>query len=489
MNDLNFSFAEYCVIGSGAAAFGFLSGLTTSRGGGENLDDVVLITSDVGNRLQKTLGLAAPGQSINKDNNKVSRKPTKGKKLYFDDDYVYTRHDSWRVFSQGFGHVPSFSYGGLTRVWGATANLWPQEFLDQLGGNEPFIKKDFETLASGFFQTEALISDSNESSTNLLKVSDSLKNLLNETKHKRQRWNFRAAKLAIQTDQTSKHACTACGSCLNGCPSDAIWSADRALDPYLAKLGQVIIGLVLDIRILSDGVEVNYTSSDGCRRAVRAKYCVLAAGVPSTVKLFCGVSCRETTWGDDTPIQFRLGFSMNRDKNPSHNLAHVTGECLDFSVQLYPPNVQVWNRLFSPRLLNNRIIKRVLEHIAPIITYGRPVKNCITFDNEKFIAAKPKRNLGMQISLAIDLFRSGVLLIPFASQRGKFGESYHSGAFFKDLIKPNGFVSEKSRVYIADAAGLPFVRPGSITPTVILNSIRLGRHLESNRRATEHQRL
>jgi ferredoxin len=468
---------EYCVVGSGAAALGFLSGVQSVGVNGSGLGDIALVTSDVGDRLQNPL----PDTRFPRGSGTQSARLRRGKKLYFGDDFMYRENPHWKTNIGSYGHVPSFSFGGHTRVWGGTANLWSEEELNALAGEFPFVEIDKATLNSIFFATEVSAEPDTSPSVSTLRVSKSLAPLLRNREDKDSCWSFVPARLAVRVGVNHQGICVQCGSCLDGCPTNAIWSADEAIRPVLSKLGLVAVGLVVAVELRDDHVEIRYRTNNGVERQIRAKKCVLAAGSPSSTKLFCDLKSARRASGDDTPIQFRVAFSLRRGRHRSHNLAHIVGTSRFGCAQFYPPNGQVWERMIPKRILEFPAIQPILDRLVPIITYGNSVTDCVTYRENRFTTGRPKKNLRLHASLGFAILRRGLFLVPLFAQKGKFGESYHSGAFFKEFRDPNGFVSHRSRVFVADASGLSFIRPGSITPTVLFNAIRLGRYLESQR--------
>jgi len=410
-----------------------------------------------------------------------------GTKTFFGSSFPFWQPASEPIEYQSSQHPrASYSPGGLTRVWGATVDFhhfnsaWINEAVpEEIDLN--FVRSTLETTM-GITESEILGSDG------------ALQNVSRACLHlRRHGWMVRPSEVAISSLSSSLNSCKLSQQCIHGCPNNAIWFAgdqiralrdDNKLDYYSG----------LTVKSLSPDHETVTVFSD--RGTLKAKFVFIAAGPISTAAIMISSGFVERLDLKDSATVFGgvLSTASTSGQWTRHLLSQlwITSPDRKFKAQIYPASDEYGPRISSaiPQVMGASRFTSWLQHrtvpiiayldssLSPILSVSRSSNGRVKVSSADQANADSRQ--GFQPYLRELALRLGMNMIFAPWGLYQFvvpGGGYHSGASL-----PHGRSSDiygrpfgLKRIFVVDSSVLPEVQAGSITPTVMANSHRIGR--------------
>lgn len=421
-----------------------------------------------------------------------------GRKAWFGSTAVYAQPEPAQVAYHGDLTVrASYAQGGFSRVWGASVELpsawdaWPAEARPH--------SSDFALLnellptattmwGSGPGAEPATVPGSPQSWTAMRRVAAVCAD---------RSWVVQPSTVAIQTAPRASNVCRPCAQCLGGCSRNSIWFAGDAVDAWSAQ-GLVDYRPGFTVFAASEkarGVEVYVRSPSGSAESIAASRLLIGAGPISSAAIALKSDLTDFVRIADTATAF-TGF-LASGAAPSfdgyyHGLAQwlIRDRQERLLAQVYPPSSLHGARLAErlPRtVLRTWSARRIARHIHPVISYlcQEESDTVVVTKQGDGVIAKPdgdasRSRFESRLRNLSSIFRrAGYWLPGFASEFTAAGTGYHLGASWphgtgSDVL---GRLPGTGRIHFIDSSVLPYLRVGSITPTVMLNAMRIAREL------------
>jgi choline dehydrogenase-like flavoprotein len=421
----------------------------------------------------------------------TNSKKSPGRKTWLGSDLPYRQHPKSRLNFQKSEPIPSYSFSGFSRVWGAACsfyhelNEWPNKFnlieQDSLMAAQLLGFKDSSLKSTGLRHSKSAI--------------DLMQALSSGTFEKRYATAF--SNLAINIEPEVKNSCQYCNQCITGCPYDAIWTSGNTFRS-MRDCGMIHIksGYFLqEIKVESGRVtQLLFSTQNGNTEILKPDYVFLATGAISTAELLINSRIVDEVKISDSSTAFSAMLRIGRnsdDKNSNHSLSQVwiSAKTGDVHFQIYSPSPGLEKKLIENFPLMRffpKLSKWLAGRVLPIISY-LPSESSGTLrvkkTNQDLIVsvhggfkAKIKQYVQL-LRLAFELLPKGYIL-PFAlSKIPNPGAGYHFGASIPMGDKTNqiGQLPGISNLSVIDSSVLPRIEAGSITPTVMANSARISR--------------
>jgi len=423
---------------------------------------------------------------------KISKFEFVNNKTWFESAQSYARHPRSKLeIDSEYLFRGSYTFGGLSRVWGATSNFfrdfqdWPQDCIPK--------NEDFEFIQEILEPSQTCFT--NFSSENSLH-GDARSGHLFQLASKKIPYQINPSILAIQTNETAQNRCGYFGKCITGCPKDAIWFAGNQILSWQKEDKIDYIPGVFIERV----EQPNYfwanclccTTNDVIKYA--AKRIFICCGLfPSTeIALNSGLAKKLEIKDTSTLFMGALSFKSFRNYDgKSHNLSQwvIKHPKSKFCAQLYAPSEDNKPRLRSalPKfLLNESFVHKLNNRLFPIIFYLNPSDSegifisktlqTLYVSAEKSVFKKVKLSLAL-LQFSIQLLKIGLVVPIFAVRFTPPGSGFHSGGSLAmgAITDSLGRLPEYERVHFVDASTLPNIEVGSITPTIMANASRIAR--------------
>jgi len=387
---------------------------------------------------------------------------------------------------------PSFGLGGMSRVWGATFDFY-EDFTDWPNDCIP-TRNDFEAVKSLVpHSTTTFESDTSPGCVLGHIASEKLFRKLSRLKN----FDLKLSTLAIETKLNSPRNCKSCSGCLTGCPYDSIWNSSQELQDLVmtGKAEYLPDSYVDQITESEIGVKISVVGSNKELRTFVTERVFLACGPISTAHLFIKSNIVEKITFKDTATIFTgifAPFTRSYRESKSHSLSQfwISSKAKNvFMAQIYPPSSDHVDRVIAALPLKKLLklpVKLLISRVHPVIAYlSTDISDTFTIEKKndtilvssvetiayKKLARRQLKNLSRPL-----LSRLSVLVVRFAkiSTPGTgyhFGSSLQHGLLTDSFGRPSNF----QRIHVVDASVLPSIFPGSITPTVMANAMRIVR--------------
>lgn len=427
----------------------------------------------------------------------VGTRTNPGRKAWFGSTEAYAQPDPALItYDPRILARASYANGGLSRVWGATADL-PSTWSDWPEGSRPQ-PSDVDELWELIPRATTSWGSDLEAGSGLIPGSDLSRRVMSDVIDACAdgSWVVRPSTIAIQTGPLSTNMCRPCAQCLLGCPRDSIWFGGDVMDDWAAKgLVDYRPGrTVLSMSESSTDVEVRVRVSGGLAETLRARRVFVGSGPISSAAIALGSGLvDETVTIQDTATAF-TGFLSAKGAPVSgfhHGLSQWWIHDPEESIfaQVYPPSENHAPRLAS-RLPGNTgdwfgVSHRVARHLHPVIAFLRQEESDVLRVSRRgeTIIAEPDGNASRDAfaprlrSLAKVFRKAGYFMPVVASEFTEAGTGYHLGASWPhgDGSDTLGRLPGSARIHFVDASVLPKLRIGSITPSVMVNAIRITR--------------
>ncbi|MGE0709423.1 MAG: GMC family oxidoreductase N-terminal domain-containing protein [Planctomycetota bacterium] len=416
----------------------------------------------------------------------------------------------------------SFSRGGHSNVWGAAAlpcresdtRDWPVSVREL----EPHYRAVLEFMPyAGADDDLSDLFPAASPTAPPLRASRQGQALLDDLRAAREPlraagFTCGAARLAVRTREgdAAGAACSYCGMCLFGCPSESIWSSRHALPALEARGVRYEPGQVVErLREGPAGVTLEVRDArDGRRRALAAERVFLAAGVLSTA----AIALRSLTSLEGRRLTLRcseyflLPFLRYRGvgdvaQEEAHTLAQAYLELDDPAIDRHSVHLQLYgyNELYrrgleavlGPALgLLGAPTELALSRLHVIQGYlhsdvsSRVEARLLDDDRAEFRGVPNPLARQLARGVAFALLRHqrhlrGVPLLPLLSV-GAPGAGSHLGSSFPMARAPRGLQSDLlgrppgwERIHLIDASVLPAITSTTITFTTMANAHRI----------------
>jgi choline dehydrogenase-like flavoprotein len=441
-------------------------------------------------------------------------------KYLFGQDFAYKNHE-WVVEQpfppNGFAQFPSHGYGGLSRVWGATAmRMHPSDFASW-PINADNLEAHYQSILSLIPITEDEEMDdlSREygrvSTRSQIKLSDQATLILNRMRTQRdalREVGFIAGRSRIAVQEN----CNLCGACMYGCPYDNIFSSIQLMPALLKNPNFVYRPGLRVIRIEEKGSSVKAYCLDKVneQHVISGQRAFVGAGALNTTKL---VLSSHDAWDTTLTLKdsqyFLLPF-LGPKANPlaaHQTLSQIFGKIkqLDLSPRWLHVQLYTYNELYALQieksmgplrhvpgsnwLANNLALRlTVAQGYLPSIQSDFATVSLTGTASNSVLKVIPQRNsatvantrkvwrylekIGRKIGLTA--------LTPFG-EHADVGRGYHTGGTFPMSAKPDTLWHSDSlgrtglwkRVHIVDAAAWPEIPSGPVTLTVMANAHRI----------------
>lgn len=196
-------------------------------------------------------------------------------------------------------HIPSFAFGGLSNIWGASVLPYrPEDIRDWPLGMEDLLPHYRAVSRLTGCTGEAgdpisrLFPDVCDSPQPLPLSRTAAGLLADMRRHQkgllRDGMNFGMARLAFQAvDSNGRKGCRKCGLCMHGCPYDLIFSSAHPFSKWIAE-GAVDYRSGSTVRRFAEKngmVEVEYATPDGRNERMGFSRLFVAAGVIPTTRI------------------------------------------------------------------------------------------------------------------------------------------------------------------------------------------------------------
>jgi len=387
----------------------------------------------------------------------------------------------------------SYGRGGFSRVWGATASVprdwsrWPENCRPSLQ-DMALLWSFLPKATTGWGDVNTLGPDVVPGSSASLKFMEAAAAACLDGD-----WEICPSTLAIDTRHLNR--CRPCARCLTGCPKDSIWFSGAQIDEW-AKSGQVhyLPGFsVITTEEEENHVKIRVRLGDSAISEIYAQQVLIGAGPLSSAAIAVKSGLQESVRIQDTATAFAGVVGSGGGKTSDefhHGLSQwwIRDRHDKLLVQVYPPAVENSKRL-ATRLPWSRLWERpsrlMARHLHPLVAYLHQD------DSGELIVSKSGRGIAVEeykeenrasfvghlASLAKGFRAAGYWMPAWAAEFTPPGSGYHMGSSMPHgrltdrLGRPEGL----RRVHFIDSSVLPFLDLGSITPTVMLNAIRIAR--------------
>ncbi len=445
--------------------------------------------------IDATIGGTNPNpdefQTGPRESKKKIAKGSPGRKSWLGSDLPYRQHPRSILEFQNPEPVPSYSFGGFSRIWGASCSFYREldEWFSKFGLTEEDCLLTAELLG---FEDKLLQSTRLRHS----KAAHDLMEKFYNTNFQKQ-YDVSFSNLAIKVELDDKDACQYCNQCLTGCPYGSIWmSGNKLLLMQEKNEIELITGYFLqEIKVeLGRITSLIFDSHGVSHEILNPNYCFLATGVLSTTEILIKSKLASELEICDSSTAFSAMLKLGRKSGATtsdHSLSQVwiTDRASGAHFQIYSPSPGLEAKMienFSQLKRTPKLTRWLTARIIPIISY-LPSKHSGTLrakENGQNIIVSAHGSLHAKFlhhahlaKISIKLLPKGYLFPTFLSKISNPGSGYHFGASLPMGKRTNelGQLPGLSNMSIVDASVLPLVEAGSITPSVMANSARIAR--------------
>lgn len=388
----------------------------------------------------------------------------------------------------------SFKFGGFSRVWGATLAFYPN--IDSWPQTSRPKIEDY-VFTKNFLGWEDL-DPKNLTIESPLSYPQNYINRINSFSK-----NYFAEKSCLAITSVGPNKCINLNVCLTGCPTDAIWFAGNSLNQLIRdkKVNYIPESFLHSIRSEKKTVGgesrtiLSFQSSSSEFFEVVSTHAYLGLGPIGTAAMLIRSNLFETISILDSHTVYAGAFSLQKNKLEvtKNNLSKWWVKKINYpkmAMQIYSPDIRFADRLANlmPKIVPFRkLLARYLSlYLHPILIYlDTSVSGTIVLESnnseisvkgnlpksQKKAIKKALRNLKFQF------IRVGLFIPIFAIKIGNSGSGYHSGSFLKVGREINEFgeLHNFKGLHFVDSSTLPSIETGSITPTIMLNAVRIAR--------------
>jgi ferredoxin len=404
------------------------------------------------------------GRTFESKRNDIENLSTTGDKSYFGSLFSYDRIgiDTKSLEKPIW---PSHGFGGFTRIWGAAIH----------NNDEMFEQFNLQLGHGG--TADSLMTKSGEK---LSKRIQEKREVLFKNG-----WIIGPHNLAVDPAK-----CISCGTCLTGCPTNAIWFAGDAWESFPSVnfvLGQKVIRL----NQIEDQV---YVFLEKAAKPMYYDRVFVALGPIATSILLINSELlpRKVAFKDSQTIFVPLLRWRVNEENRSFSLSQISSsftspDTKKIHVQFYPDSRHLSHviRRFFP--INQRFASAIWRFLSPYfmgaIVYLEPEisqelhleKRLDTY----YLSSENNTDKTRAAKRAISRFCKELRILNVLPVRrlidyGGAGEGYHFGSVSDlEIDTATGALNKANRVHIVDAAALTSIPVGPITLAVMLNAQKL----------------
>ncbi|MCG3775322.1 MAG: hypothetical protein JW395_2154 [Nitrospira sp.] len=394
----------------------------------------------------------------------------------------------------------SYGRGGFSRVWGATAELssdwtaWPSEALPTT--------EDIDLLWRVLPRATTAWGMAIGANSSDVPGSELSKRVLDRVQRAADRaaWIVEPSVVAIDTGQGSVRRCRPCTQCLTGCLRGSIWYSGQVVEAWAAtdlvdyRPGHVVESVDEE----RGGVRVSLRTDSGVAETLWAGRVLVAAGALSSAAIVVSSGILDEVRVRETATAF--GGIVGVTRAPAgdgfhHGLSQwwIKDKQDHIMAQVYAPSSDHAERIAAriPKSLRGlRLNERVAKRVHPLVAYlSEAESGSLLISRGKFgvtVSADSKterETFIRRLKPLADLFkRSGMWMPLRAIEFTPPGTGYHFGASL-----PHGLITDalgrlagSQRVHFVDSSVLPTIRLGSVTPTVMLNAMRIARQVDES---------
>lgn len=431
-------------------------------------------------------------------------------KLIKGSDFPYRHFAFGPEFKTNGMAIPySFSFGGLSTVWGAAMLPYSSEDTVNWPNYMQDLAKEYNFISSRVpiarLRSEKSKYYEDYSNTDGLMISRKIQTVLEDSKKHPHDFEYNVTSLAVQSDTVNKKGCVYCKKCLEGCPYDFIWSTTKDWE-FLRRSKKIsfMTGIRV-IKVIDSPQGASFMGIDKNGSNFQSEYfdhLVLAAGSIESFRISASSNLCPTsaTLKDNKTFLIPfihkkrvketsdLGFSLSqaylRARTNSGAITHLQFYLFSDSV-LKKANSENW----TARIVPNRLLRFVMKRLIFAIGYlpdesstslimridgdgGVLFEKKNDYLEKKFVFSLPSSEYLPESTT----FRSaGLLPIRLLIKVLGPGLGAHYGGWAPaGLTTDNcGRFNSNSRIHLVDSSVLPSIPAGPITLTVMANAARI----------------
>ena len=381
----------------------------------------------------------------------------------------------------------SFKFGGFSRVWGGTLsffsdiNLWPREIRPN--SQDYSFTEHFLGWHNQRYLEQNLDLDVDYPQNYISKMNTGSRNL-----------TAQASRLAIANQGPNK--CVNLNDCLNGCPTDSIWFAGNPLKKLIdaQKVNYRPNSFLHSISKDEGKSLLLFQNEEHEYFEVEFSHAYLGLGPIGTAALLIRSGIFSEINIENSHTVFASAFSLNKQNYPkTNNLSKwwvMKTKGLKMMAQIYSPDLKLAQiaAMKMPRVIpfRNLVARLLIPYIHPMLIYfdssiSGSIKVKKIGSEIEVSGTIPEKSKNQIRKILIGLFRDfakiGLYIPTFMIKIGSVGTGFHSGSFLKfgQHINESAEILDFSGIHFIDSSTLPSIEPGSITPTIMLNAVRIAR--------------
>lgn len=390
---------------------------------------------------------------------------------------------------------PSLIFGGYSNIWGGAVSLINEDTNSKWGYSFENIEDNYKNIISEL-NIHSNRKDFEKYTINKLPITNRESLLLN-TLNKKANKNFFADYSAIAIENTiDKSICKACGEYSWSCKTNSSWSSTTRFK-HLISSGKISYIRNAFVNRVIEETEENLTIAelliDGKKELKKFNKVFVAAGAIGTSKLMINsiynLNQVEIKSNDLITIPY-INFSKFNKKLHTFSDIFFNFEYREkkFFGQIYGISENLFKMSANAVPIATKLkyfIKPFLRYSGGIFLYvDEDISSSLIVKEKNVQIAGRKSNYTILVRASFSLFfkflKAGVIIFPFLGTKKKYGNSNHYGSQFplNNPSNPNatdayGRLKEFNNVHIIDSSSLPYLEPGPITLTVMVNSYRI----------------
>jgi len=489
---------KVAVVGTGAAGLGVLSSLITKK-------DIEIVVFEIGKPLEKQIVNLKTKKEISNFYSSIYQKIRKTQKLKFPPPKTNFANTLPKYKVDGKEKIfKSENFGGLTNFWGGTALPFTENEFKNWHISYDEMKPYYEKIAqitgisgakdelNSYFKEDFV----NKPPIKITSAFQKLNSIIKNTSTLENYTVFSGVnRCMIETRESEKRTCVACGECLAGCFKDSIYCSFHTLEEYLKHENVTTIKAKVSkvdekgtVEAILDGKMTQFSGFD---------MIYLAAGCPNTTEIVMrSTGIHQVEPMQDNAVYVFPIFNFNFDAIKNYNEDYLSinnlivglipkNETDKFAQALVYNNFDYMWRYNIPnglwrliswkfKLLRNKIFwARLYVHGNYSQAYNIELKNNeLNFSNAQ--NADKKVIQGMMKSLRKALNKKGFWIPPISPLLQK-SNSHYSSTLPYNGTKIN--IDEKSQVmdnvFVCDSSVFPELPAVSLTFTIMANAARI----------------